>query len=53
MSPLENDCSFSVDENKVLVKREHAVESNHVVVVTHYPESGILQLRGHASFSER
>ena len=39
MSPLEIDCSFFVDENKALVKGEHAVESNHVVIITHDPES--------------
>ena len=50
MSPLEIDCSFFVDENKALVKGEHAVESYHVVDGS---ESDTLQLRGQASFSKR
>ena len=53
MSPLEIDYSIFVDENESLVKGEHAVESNHVVVVTQDPESDTLQLRGHESLSAR
>ena len=34
---------FFVNENKALVKGENAVESNHVVGVTQYLESGTLQ----------
>ena len=43
---------FFVNENKTLVKGDHAVESNLVVIVAQDPESDTLRIRGHANFSE-